>query len=110
MTTLENSSEKSNKRISIFLPRLPELSSDHIDLDDKLNHERSNLVRALRAGKLYVANTKGKSPWLKDIHEHFNEPDAYILSPLTHYSRAEKAQRWFEFFSLVTGIHIGSDG
>lgn len=98
----------------IYLPSLPSLSSDNLTLYQTNHDARIDLVLQLAAAGMYVEDIDGANSWVKTMLTHAEHSDAFVFPPMTslpesHPSfKAEAAQRWFEFFSLVTGVHIGN--
>lgn len=100
-------------RPTIYLPGLPSLASEDLSLYNVIHASRVDLVTQLSGAGCRVEDIDGQHPWLKTMLHHAETSDAFLFPPMAslpeshpRYQR-EAAQRWFEFFSLVTGVHIG---
>ena len=103
-----------NEKPIIYLPGLPGLSSDNLALYQTNHDARVNLVLQLADAGMFVEDIDGANAWVKNMLQHAERSDAFVFPPMTSLPenhpkfKAEAAQRWFEFFSLVTGVHIGN--
>ena len=109
------SSEIPPKEPNIYLPGLPVLDSDDLDTHiPRLFKERRDLARQLVKEGMSVPNVLFRDSYLKNMLEHAQSSDAFIFPPMTSLPNTHKlfkneaAQRWFEFFSVVTGVHVGN--
>jgi predicted Rossmann-fold nucleotide-binding protein len=97
----------------IYLPGLPSLSSRDIGLYKTIYDSRFDLVTQLDQAGYMVEDIDGQHPWLKTMVDYAEHSDGFLFTPMTALPenhprfKREAAQRWFEFFSLVTGVHIG---
>ncbi|MDX1975176.1 MAG: hypothetical protein SFT92_05825 [Rickettsiales bacterium] len=104
----------STKKPIIYIPGLPSLSSDDITLYNRIHAARIDLVTQLSAAGYLVEDIDGQRSWLKNMMQHAEHSNAFLFPAMTSLPeghprfQAEAAQRWFEFFSLVTGVHIGN--
>ena len=103
------------KKTNIYLPGLPNLGSDYLAQYNAIHSARVDLVTQLSSAGLHVPSIAQNDSWLKTMMDHARESDAFIFPPMTSLKedhplyQSEAAKRWFEFFSLVTGIHVGTD-
>lgn len=99
---------------TVYIPSLPSLSSEDLPLYDHIHKAHMDLVGKLAAAGYRVEDIDGQRSWLKNMMKHAATSDAFIFPPMTSLEvthprfKAEAAQRWFEFLSLVTGVHVGS--
>ena len=97
----------------IYLPGLPSFSSDDLETAHQIHESRFHLVKMLRDAGYHIEDIDGSDAWLKNMQQYVSGSDAFLFPPLTLLPeshprfKAEAAKRWFEFFSLVTGAHIG---
>lgn len=105
---------KNDERPCVYLPGLPNLSSDDLAHYRANLDSRVDLVTQLKDAGLYVDDIDGSHPWLENMQQFAEKSDAFLFPPMTTLPdtdprfKEEAAQRWFEFFSLVTGVAIGS--
>lgn len=98
----------------VYIPALPSLGSRDIALYGTIHDARINLVTQLAANGFHVHDIDGQRPWLKTMLKQADDATGFLFPPMTslpeHHPRyqSEAAQRWFEFFSLTTGVHVGS--
>jgi predicted Rossmann-fold nucleotide-binding protein len=103
-----------NKKLTVYLPSLTSLSSDDLDLYETIHDAHVDLVRKLKAAGYRVQAIDGSRAHLRSMMKHAAQSDAFIFPPMTSLPeshpkfKAEAIQRWFEFFSLVTGVHVGN--
>lgn len=103
-----------NKTPTVYLPSLTSLSSDDLDLYEAIHDAHVDLVRKLKAAGYRVQAIDGSRANLSSMMQHASQSDAFIFPPMTSLPenhpkfKAEAIQRWFEFFSLVTGVHVGN--
>lgn len=103
-----------NKKTTVYIPSLPSLSSDDLSLYREIHAAHLDLVEKLDAAGLRVGDIDGTRASLRSMMRHAAQSDAFIFPPMTSLKeshpkfKAEAAQRWFEFFSLVTGVHVGN--
>ncbi len=108
-----NQKEKS-KQLNVYLPGLPSLSSDDLAHYILNQASRIDLVKQIAAANMHVADIDGAKPWVETMQDYASQSDAFLFPPMTSLPdndprfKIEAAQRWFEFFSLVTGMAIGS--
>ncbi|MFO0388924.1 MAG: LOG family protein [Alphaproteobacteria bacterium] len=102
------------KRTTVYIPCLPALSSDDLSLYKEIHAAHLDLVEKLHSAGLRVGDIDGSRASLQSMMRHAAQSDAFIFPPMTSLKeshpkfKAEAAQRWFEFFSLVTGVHVGN--
>lgn len=98
----------------VYLPGLPDLSSNDLPLYSQVHASRMDLVTQLSGRGFYIDKIDSQDSWLKNMMEHASGSDAFVFPPMTSLPekhpgfQAEAAKRWFEFFSLITGVHVGS--
>jgi predicted Rossmann-fold nucleotide-binding protein len=98
----------------IYIPGMPSLSSTDLTLYNTIHDARIDLVTQLDSNGFYVEDIDGANSWLKNMLSYAARSDGFLFPPMTSLPeghpryKAETAQRWFEFFSLVTGVHIGN--
>ncbi len=103
-----------SKKTTVYIPSLPSLSSDDLSLYREIHAAHLDLVEKLHASGLRVGDIDGSRASLQSMMRHAAQSDAFIFPPMTSLKeshpkfKAEAAQRWFEFFSLVTGVHVGN--
>lgn len=103
-------------QLTVYLPSLTNISSDNdgLQIYRRIQNDRIDLVEQLAAHGYRVEDINGIESWVKNMMDHAQRSHAFIFPPMTSLAeshpnfQAEAAQRWFEFFSLVTGIHVGS--
>ena len=106
--------ETHQKPLNIYLPGLTQLGSEDLSLYNAIHASRVDLVTQLSAAGMHVENIDGANSWLKNMLLHAERSDAFVFPPMTSVPenhknfKAKAAQSWFEFFSLVTGVHIGN--
>lgn len=104
----------SDKKPVVYLPGVPDLENDDCDLNDEIMAARGNLARQLKDNGFRVKNTYNSNPRPKQMLGKAASSDAFLFPPMTslprdhHQFQPEAAQRWFEFFSIITGVHVGS--
>lgn len=104
----------STEKTVVYIPSLPSLSSDDLDLYKTIHASRVDLVTQLAGKGFKVEDIDGQRPWLKTMMQHADHSQAFVFPPMTSLKethpryKSEAAQRWFEFFSLTTGVHVGS--
>lgn len=109
-----NMTMDTNTPPTIYISGLPSLSSENIDLYRRLHDERIDLVARLAQHHMRVGDIDGSQPWIKTMLDAAEQADAFLLSSMTALPEShpnykqEVSQRFFEFFSVVTGIHIGN--
>ncbi|MGE0754165.1 MAG: LOG family protein [Alphaproteobacteria bacterium] len=73
-----------------------------------------DLVKKLDDRGFRLEDIDGVDAWVQNMMDHAQASDAFIFPPMTSLDKnhpryqAEAAKRWFEFFSVVTGVHVGS--
>lgn len=111
-----SSSSPDNSTVkTVYLPGLPVFSNSEEDLAlyDKAHAARLDLARKLRAANITITDIDGANPWLKTMAEHDKNAEGFIFTPTVFPPGAphfleELSKQWFEFFSLVTGTHVGN--
>jgi predicted Rossmann-fold nucleotide-binding protein len=99
---------------NIYVPGLPDLSSDDFDLYKKIHETRIDLTQQVVDAGMRLSSIDRTDSWLKNMLHNAASADAFLFPPLTSmpekhpHFKAEAAQRWFEFFSITTGVHIGT--
>jgi predicted Rossmann-fold nucleotide-binding protein len=98
----------------IYLPGDSNLSNDELALDAKIGAARTDLGIQLGSHGMFVKKIHGEEADLRTMLQRAERSDAFVFPPMTSLPdthpefKKEAAQRWFEFFSLVTGVHVGS--
>lgn len=99
---------------NIYLPGLPDLGSEDFDLYKKAHEARIDLTEQLIGAGMRLSSIDRTDSWLKNMLHNAASADAFLFPPLTSLPenhprfQAEAAKRWFEFFSITTGVHIGT--
>jgi predicted Rossmann-fold nucleotide-binding protein len=109
------SNHSAPKKTKIYLPGLPNLGSEDLAQYQMIHDARLDLVTQLSVMGMEVPSIVGNHAWLKNMMVHAHNSDAFIFPPMTSLPeshplyQSEAAKRWFEFFSLVTGVHVGNE-
>ncbi len=97
----------------VYLPALPNTgveNKEDVTLLKAASAARFDLIDQLSEKGFEVHNILGPRPWLKNMlkhaagirtHSYFRPQSVWMKNHKRHQSEA--AQRWFEFFSLITG-------
>jgi predicted Rossmann-fold nucleotide-binding protein len=106
---------QSDPKPVIYLPGLADLGTDDFSLYKDMHVDRIDLTQKLIDAGMRLSSIDRTDAWLKNMVRHAKLSDAFLFPPLTSLPEdhprfeAEAAQRWFEFFSITTGMHVGTD-
>ena len=101
-----------DQRRRIYLPAIPNLPSKDVVLQRRVFAARIDLIERLQEKGFVVEHSLGQETWVKNLGARTDEVDGMLFPPMSGLLEGEdaikiKAQRFFEFISLVTSMHVG---
>lgn len=96
----------------IYLPAVPNLSSANAALQKEILLARLHLIELLHAKGFHVEHSLGQETWVKNLGARTDAVDGVLFPPMSGLlvgaeATQIKAQRFFEFISLATSMHVG---
>lgn len=101
-------------RPNIYMPALPLLDLDHLEAARKISDARFSLFAALQGRGFFAKDIFRTQPvWAANIDDVMQKIDGVLFPPMAallaegNAAAKVKAQRLFEFLSVITSMHVG---
>ncbi len=97
---------------NIYLPEMPNLSSDYLELQKEIFAARASLVEILNKNGFHVERMLGDDTYAKNFGARTQKVEGMLFPPMAGLVQGDgaikiKAQRFFEAISVLTSVHVG---